>query len=280
MEVIRTVKEIKEKVNSWKTKGATVGLVPTMGYLHDGHMSLVHKAVSENDYVIVSIFVNPIQFGINEDLDRYPKNMEQDTKLCQEANVDAIFYPSAAEMYPSGFSSFIDMSHITETLCGASRPGHFRGVCTVVMKLFNITSADNAYFGQKDAQQLAVIKRMVKDFNMNIKITGLPIVREKDGLAMSSRNTYLSQEERTASLCLSKSLIEALQMFRQGTKDVLLLKQHIEQTITSTPFTKIDYIEIVDPETMQPIKHIETSALCAIAVFINQTRLIDNILLE
>ncbi len=280
MEVIRTILEIKEKVASWKSKGATVGLVPTMGYLHDGHMSLVHKAVSDNDYVIVSIFVNPIQFGINEDLDRYPKNMEQDTKLCQEANVDAIFYPSAAEMYPSGFSSFIDMSQITETLCGASRPGHFRGVCTVVMKLFNITSADSAYFGQKDAQQLAVIKRMVKDFNMNIKITGLPIVREKDGLAMSSRNTYLSQEERIASLCLSKALIEALQMFRQGIKDVLLLKQHIEQTITSTPFTKIDYIEIVDAETMQPLEHIEAPALCAIAVFIGQTRLIDNILLK
>ena len=280
MEVICTVLDIKEKVNSWKSKGAFVGLVPTMGYLHEGHMSLVNKAVSENDYVIVSIFVNPIQFGANEDLDHYPKNMEQDTKLCQEAGVDVIFYPSAAEMYPAGFSSFVDMSQITETLCGASRPGHFRGVCTVVMKLFNITGADKAYFGQKDAQQLAVIKRMAKDFNMNIKIIGLPIVREKDGLAMSSRNTYLSREERTASLCLSKALTEAQQLFKQGNNDVLQLKKHIEQTITSTPLTKIDYIEIVDDETMQPLEQIESSALCAIAVFIGNTRLIDNILLK
>ncbi len=279
MEVIHTVIELKAKVKAWKLKGDSIGLVPTMGYLHEGHMSLVREAVTQNDHVIVSIFVNPIQFGVNEDLDCYPRNMERDTQLCKDAGVDVIFFPSAEEMYPQGFSSYVDMSYVTETLCGASRPGHFRGVCTVVMKLFNISGADNAYFGQKDAQQLAVIKRMVKDFNMNITVVGLPIVREKDGLAMSSRNAYLNDEERVAALCLSTSLQEVLQSVQQGHKNVHSLKQQIHKTIEGEPLARIDYIEIVDSETMQPIEQIETSALCAIAVFIGKTRLIDNTIL-
>ncbi len=278
MEVINTVAELKEKVRAWKLKGDSIGLVPTMGYLHQGHMSLVKEAVTQNDHVIISIFVNPIQFGVNEDLDCYPRNIERDTQLCKDAGVDVIFFPSVEEMYPQGFSSFVDMSHVTETLCGASRPGHFRGVCTVVMKLFNISGADNAYFGQKDAQQLAVIKRMAKDFNMNVNVVGLPIVREKDGLAMSSRNSYLSEGERVAALCLSASLQEAFKSVQQG-NNVHSLKQQIHQTIASEPLAKIDYIEIVNSETMQPIEQIETSALCAIAVFIGKTRLIDNIIL-
>lgn len=279
MEVINTVVELEEKVRAWKSKGDSIGLVPTMGYLHEGHMSLVTEAVTQNDHVIISIFVNPIQFGVNEDLDCYPRNMERDTQLCKDAGVDVIFFPSVEEMYPQGFSSFVDMSHVTETLCGSKRPGHFRGVCTVVMKLFNISGADNAYFGQKDAQQLAVIKRMTKDFNLSVNVVGLPIVREKDGLAMSSRNSYLSEEERTAALCLSTSLQEALKSVQQGDKKVDSLKQQIHQTIAKEPLARIDYIEIVNMETMQPIEQIETSALCAIAVYIGRTRLIDNIVL-
>ena len=280
MEVINTVVELEEKVRAWKSKGDSIGLVPTMGYLHEGHMSLVTEAVTQNDHVIISIFVNPIQFGVNEDLDCYPRNMERDTQLCKDAGVDVIFFPSVEEMYPQGFSSFVDMSHVTETLCGSKRPGHFRGVCTVVMKLFNISGADNAYFGQKDAQQLAVIKRMTKDFNLSVNVVGLPIVREKDGLAMSSRNAYLNEEERVAALCLSTSLQEVLQSVQQGNKNVQNLKQQIHHTIEGEPLARIDYIEIVDSETMQSIEQIETSALCAIAVFIGKTRLIDNIILE
>ena len=280
MEIIHTIGALKERVATWKSSGLSVGLVPTMGYLHDGHASLMRHAVHENDRVIVSIFINPIQFGANEDLGRYPQDIERDKDLCIQAGVDVIFNPSPSEMYPAGFYTYIDMSVVTDGLCGAKRPGHFRGVCTVVLKLFNITKPDKAYFGQKDAQQLAVIKTMARDLNIDVQIVGLPIIREPDGLAMSSRNTYLNEQERAAAPLLFKALLEALQIYRQGNTDAQQIKQQIGKVLSSNPLISVDYIEIVDIDTMQPIETINQPALCAVAVFIGQTRLIDNIVLE
>ncbi|MDR1135100.1 MAG: pantoate--beta-alanine ligase [Clostridiales Family XIII bacterium] len=280
MEIIRTVSEMKAKAAAWKAEGLSIGLVPTMGFLHEGHRSLVKRAVSDNDRAVVSIFVNPIQFGVNEDFDRYPRDLKKDADMCAEAGADVIFNPSEQEMYPAGFCSYTDMALVTEGLCGARRPGHFRGVCTVVMKLLNIAAPDRAYFGQKDAQQLAVIKRMTRDFNMDVEITGMPIVREADGLAMSSRNTYLSGDERAAALYINKALSEALRIFRDGDADIQQIKRHIETTLSGLPSVKIDYVEIVDAETMQAIQTLDRSALCAVAAYVGKTRLIDNVVLE
>lgn len=279
MEIISSVTEMKAVIRSWKAEGLSVGLVPTMGYLHDGHMSLVRRAVEENDRVVVSVFVNPIQFGVNEDLDRYPRDLRRDAALCAGAGAAVIFHPDAGEMYPEGFASFADMSVVTEHLCGARRPGHFRGVCTVVMKLFNIVSPDKAYFGQKDAQQLAVIRRMGLDFNMDVQVVGLPIVREADGLALSSRNTYLSQEERVAALCLHRSVKLAGELYRQGVRDAVEIKAKVREVLDAEPLARVDYVEVADADTMQPVSLLERPALCAIAVYINNTRLIDNIAL-
>jgi pantoate--beta-alanine ligase len=280
MEIIHTIPQMKAQAAAWKSAGLSVGLVPTMGYLHQGHMSLVQKAVAENDRVVVSIFVNPIQFGANEDLDRYPRDFARDCDLCGQAGAGAVFNPSAQEMYPAGFCGFADISGLTDSLCGAKRPGHFRGVCTVVMKLFHIVRPDKAYFGQKDAQQLAVIKRMALDFNMDAEIVGLPIVREPDGLAMSSRNAYLNDQERRAAPCLHEALSGALSLCRQGCRDVRQIKQHIYRILSGVPLATVDYVEIVDTETMQPLQQIDRPVLCAMAVFIGKTRLIDNILLN
>lgn len=276
MKIVYTINEVRQTVKSWKKEGLSVGFVPTMGYLHEGHQSLIRRAVEENDRVVVSIFVNPMQFGPTEDLDSYPRDLEHDAALCETTGADLIFHPEADEMYLPDFCSFVDMDVLTKGLCGRSRPVHFRGVCTVVNKLFNIVSADRAYFGQKDAQQLAVIKRMVRDLNMDIEIVGCPIIREKDGLAKSSRNTYLSEQERKAALILNHSLSIGQQLIEQGERITQTVINAITDNINSEPLARIDYVEIVDALTMERVGKIERSVLVAIAVYIGKTRLIDN----
>jgi pantoate--beta-alanine ligase len=263
----------KEVLKSSKT----IGFVPTMGYLHEGHLSLVRRARKENDFVVVSIFVNPIQFGPSEDYERYPRDLERDLKLLEECEVDVVFNPSVSDMYPEGFSTFVEVKGITEVLCGAKRPGHFRGVCTVVAKLFNIVKPTRAYFGKKDYQQLKVIERMVKDLNFDVEIVGCPIVREKDGLAMSSRNVYLNPEERKSATVLYRSLKLASDLYRKGEKDPNVYRKKMEELIKSEPHVKkIDYIEIVDGETLKPVKEVKEGTLIALAVFVGNARLIDN----
>lgn len=279
MKIVKTVKEVKEQVRKWRKQGLTVGFVPTMGYLHEGHLSLM-KAAGENDRVVVSIFVNPMQFGPTEDLESYPRDLERDAALCEEVGVDLIFHPEPEEMYDSHFCSYVDMSVLTEELCGLSRPVHFRGVCTVVNKLFHIVAPDRAYFGQKDAQQLAVIKRMVKDLNMDVEVKGCPIVREEDGLAKSSRNTYLSEEERKAALVLSKSIFLGQKMAQEGETSASAILGAMRELIEGEPLAKIDYVKMVDLLTMQQVESTEGGVLVAIAVYIGKTRLIDNFIIE
>ena len=280
MEIVTTVKEVRDRVKAWKKEGKQVGLVPTMGYLHEGHKSLIDKAVAENDAVVVSVFVNPKQFGPTEDLASYPRDLEADAKLCEAAGASLIFHPEPEEMYKDGFCSFVDMNGLTNALCGLSRPVHFRCVCTVVNKLFNIVQPDKAYFGEKDAQQLAVIKRMVTDLNMDIEIVGCPIIREADGLAKSSRNTYLSPEERKAALVLSRSVFLGEKMVKEGERDCKKVIAAMTAEIEKEPLAKIDYVKIVDLSTMQQIDTIEHGILAAMAVYIGKTRLIDNFMIE
>lgn len=279
MKIVSTIEEVRAQVREWKKEGKTVGFVPTMGYLHEGHASLM-DAAGENDKVVVSIFVNPMQFGPNEDLASYPRDLEHDAKVCEAHGVDLIFHPTPEEMYGDNFYSYVDMDVLTKELCGLSRPVHFRGVCTVVAKLFNIVTPDKAYFGQKDAQQLAVIKRMVKDLNMPLTIVGCPIIREEDGLARSSRNTYLSPEERKAALVLSRSIFLGKKMVEQGEKDCKKIKEAMTAEIEKEPLAKIDYVKIVDLSTMQQVETTEHGVLAAIAVYIGKTRLIDNFMTE
>ena len=279
MKIVNTVMEVKEQIREWRKQGFTVGFVPTMGYLHEGHLSLM-KAAGENDKVVVSIFVNPMQFGPAEDLDSYPRDLERDAALCKEVGVDLIFHPEPEEMYDSHFCSYVDMNVLTEELCGLSRPVHFRGVCTVVNKLFHIVAPDRAYFGQKDAQQLAVIKRMVKDLNMDVEVKGCPIVREEDGLAKSSRNTYLSQEERQAALVLSKSIFLGQKIAQEGETRASVILGAMRELIENEPLAKIDYVKMVNLLTMQQVESTESGVLVAIAVYIGKTRLIDNFILE
>lgn len=274
------VNEVREQVKKWKKEGFTIGFVPTMGYLHEGHQSLIAKAVEENDKVVVSIFVNPMQFGPKEDLASYPRDLEKDSALCETTGASLIFHPEPEEMYTDGFCSYVDMSVLTEELCGLSRPVHFRGVCTIVSKLFHIVTPDRAYFGQKDAQQLAIIKRMVLDLNMDIEIVGCPIVREEDGLAKSSRNTYLNPDERQAALILSKSIKLGQTLVEGGETNCAKIIAAMKDLIESEPLAKIDYIKIVDALTMQQIDTIDRPILCAIAVYIGKTRLIDNFMEE
>ena len=280
MKVVGTIKEVRELVKEWKKNGETVGFVPTMGYLHEGHGSLITKARENNDKVVVSIFVNPMQFGPTEDLDSYPRDSEKDSKFCESLGADLIFHPEPEEMYHEDFSSYVDMSVLTEELCGLSRPVHFRGVCTVVTKLFNIVQPDNAYFGQKDAQQLAIIKHMVQDLNMDINVVGCPIVREEDGLAKSSRNTYLSPEERKAALILSKTVKLAKELIDAGEKDADVVVAKMKENIETEPMAKIDYVKAVNGLTMQQQKEIKAPMLIAMAVYIGKTRLIDNMILD
>lgn len=279
MKIVSTIQEVRDQVNQWKKEGKSVGFVPTMGYLHEGHMSLI-DAASENDKVVVSIFVNPMQFGPNEDLASYPRDLNHDAKMCQEHGVDLIFHPTPEEMYGDSFYSYVDMNVLTDELCGLSRPVHFRGVCTVVTKLFNIVRPDKAYFGQKDAQQLAIIKRMVKDLNMPLEIVGCPIIREEDGLAKSSRNTYLSEEERKAALVLSRSIALGKKMVEEGEQDSKKVIDAMTVEIQKEPLAKIDYVKMVSLETMQQVETIEGGILTAIAVYIGKTRLIDNFMYE
>lgn len=279
MKIVSTIQEVRDQVNQWKKEGKSVGFVPTMGYLHEGHMSLI-DAASENDKVVVSIFVNPMQFGPNEDLASYPRDLNHDAKMCQEHGVDLIFHPTPEEMYGDSFYSYVDMNVLTDELCGLSRPVHFRGVCTVVTKLFNIVRPDKAYFGQKDAQQLAIIKRMVKDLNMPLEIVGCPIIREEDGLAKSSRNTYLSEKERKAALVLSRSIALGKKMVEEGEQDSKKVVDAMTVEIQKEPLAKIDYVKMVSLETMQQVETIEGGILTAIAVYIGKTRLIDNFMYE
>ena len=276
MKISGSIKETRDLVKEWKSQGLSVALVPTMGYLHEGHKSLMERARKENDKVVVSIFVNPMQFGPNEDLEAYPRDLEHDSKICEAAGVDLIFHPEVSEMYGPDFHSFVDMSVLPEQLCGKSRPVHFRGVQTVVSKLFHIVPANRAYFGQKDAQQLAIIRRMVIDLDFDIEIIGCPIVREADGLAKSSRNTYLSEEERAQAVILNQSLEEAMKAIESGEKDAAKVKQIITDKLNTCPLAKIDYVEVVSFDNIQPIEKIEGAVLIAIAVYIGSTRLIDN----
>lgn len=280
MKIVETIQEVREQVKAWRKEGLTVGLVPTMGYLHEGHKSLIDRAVAENDRVVVSVFVNPMQFGPKEDLASYPRDLDRDAALCEGAGASLIFHPQPEEMYHDDFSSFVDMNTLTGGLCGKSRPIHFRGVCTVVAKLFNIVVPDKAYFGQKDAQQLAVIRHMVSDLNFGIEIVGCPIIREEDGLAKSSRNTYLNEEERKAALILSQSLNIGKEMIAAGEKDAAKVKAAITEKIATEKLAKIDYVEIVDWNTLEPVKTTEGAILTAIAVYIGSTRLIDNFIIE
>ncbi len=275
MKLVKTIKEIRKIVSEWKKEGLTIGFVPTMGYLHEGHQSLIKNAL-ENDKVIVSIFVNPIQFGPREDFATYPRDIDRDMEKCSEAGADLIFAPLPEEMYLNDFSTFVNMTGPTDDLCGKARPGHFKGVCTVVNKLFNIVAPDKAYFGEKDAQQLAVIKRMVRDLNINIKIIGCPIIREKDGLAKSSRNTYLSVEERKAALVINKALTSGKNMIQNGEKNPDKIVSAITSVINEEPLAKIDYIKIVDADTISAVSEINENILVAAAVYIGKTRLIDN----
>ena len=276
MKIVSTVEQVREEVKKWRQQGLTVGLVPTMGYLHEGHKSLIDKAVAQNDKVVVSVFVNPIQFGPTEDLATYPRDLERDAALCEDAGAALIFHPEKEDMYFDDFCTYIDMDGLTKGLCGKTRPIHFRGVCTVVGKLFNIVHPDRAYFGQKDAQQLAVVRRMVRDLNFDLENVGCPIIREEDGLAKSSRNTYLSEEERKAAVILHKGLVKGEEMVRAGEKDVKKVLDAITEIIESEPLARIDYVEAVDFDNIETIDTIEGSVLVAVAVYIGKTRLIDN----
>lgn len=280
MEITGSIKRVREQVREWRKAGLTVGLVPTMGYLHEGHKSLIDKAVEQNDKVVVSVFVNPMQFGPTEDLESYPRDMDRDAALCEKAGASLIFHPEPEKMYDDNFSSFVDMNTLTGGLCGKTRPIHFRGVCTVVAKLFNIVTPDRAYFGQKDAQQLAVIRHMVNDLSFGIEIVGCPIIREEDGLAKSSRNTYLSEDERKAALVLSRSLKEGRKLVDAGEKDAAKVKKTITDIIEKEALAKIDYVEVVDWNTLEPVEKIDGPILTAIAVYIGKTRLIDNFIVE
>jgi pantoate--beta-alanine ligase len=280
MILARTVKEVKDQVREWKKQGLSVGLVPTMGYLHEGHQSLVKRAVAENDKVVVSVFVNPIQFAPNEDLETYPRDLEADCALCESTGAAMVFHPEPDEMYGDDFTTFVDMTGVTKELCGKSRPTHFRGVCTVVNKLFNIVTPDKVYFGQKDAQQLAVIRRMVRNLNMNLEVVGCPIIREADGLAKSSRNTYLSAEERKAALVLSKAIFLGEKMIKDGERDGDKVLAAMTQLIESEPLAKIDYVEMVKWDSIEIHHQIDCPVLIAIAVYIGKTRLIDNFIAE
>lgn len=280
MKIVETIAEVREQVKQWRKEGLTVGLVPTMGYLHEGHKSLIDRAVAENDRVVVSVFVNPMQFGPSEDLESYPRDMDRDAALCEKAGASLIFLPDPSEMYHKDFSSFVDMTTLTGGLCGKTRPIHFRGVCTVVSKLFNIVVPDKAYFGQKDAQQLAVIRHMVSDLNFGIEIVGCPIIREEDGLAKSSRNTYLSAQEREAALILSKSLAKGKEALKAGEVDAAKIRQIILDEIATEPLAKVDYVEVVDWNTLEPVETVKEPVLVAMAVYIGKTRLIDNFITE
>jgi len=277
--LVQTVAEMKSIARELHKQNKSIGFVPTMGYLHEGHLSLVRRARTENDVVVVSIFVNPTQFGPKEDFDRYPRDLERDLRLLEPLGVNYVFHPSVEEMYPRNYSVYVEEVSLSRYLCGASRPGHFRGVCTVVTKLFNIVKPTRAYFGQKDAQQFRILKRMVENLNMDVEMIELPIVRESDGLAMSSRNVYLSPEERKEATRLYKALKRAEELIENGEREVPVIKAEMMKVLNH-PLLKIDYVEIVNEATLEPIERIDGKVLIALAVFVGKARLIDNTIIE
>ena len=279
LRVITSLSDIKQSVKIFKGNQVSIGLVPTMGALHEGHLSLVRQAKKENDKVIVSIFVNPLQFGINEDFKQYPRTFDNDCELLSKEGVDIVFNPKAPEMYPDGFCTSVVLERLEDNLCGKLRLGHFRGVAVVVLKLFNLIQADIAYFGQKDFQQTVIIRRMVADLNLGVNIKALPTIRNKEGLALSSRNAYLSETEKKDALCLYKSLIKAQTMVNSGTKNFGEIKAEMEKIINSCKSAKIDYISIVNPETLEAELEVRSGDVAALAVRVGKTRLIDNIIL-
>ncbi len=280
MRIITTIDEMKKEARDLRFRGRGIGFVPTMGYLHEGHLSLVRKSIVATDVTVASIFVNPTQFGPDEDFEQYPRDMERDTQILDEMGVDIVFCPKAEEMYPKGYKTYVELPELQTKLCGQSRPGHFRGVCTVVLKLFHIIQPDKAFFGQKDAQQAIILKKMAKDLNMDVAIEILPIIRHGDGLAMSSRNTYLDEKGRKAASCLWRSLSAARTMFERGERDAQKILQEIRDILQQEPMARIDYAEIVDTEELNPLSSIDGEALIALAVYIGRVRLIDNILVR
>lgn len=280
MQIIREIEAMKAYVKAVKDKRETICLVPTMGYLHEGHLDLMRMGRPLADHLVISIFVNPTQFGAGEDLDKYPRDLPRDSALAESVGVDCIFNPDAPGMYPAGYATYINVEGITEGLCGASRPGHFRGVTTVVAKLFNIVEPEISIFGEKDYQQLAVIRRMVEDLNMTVKVLAHPTVREEDGLAMSSRNKYLSPDERKNALVLRRSLLMARDRVREGVSDAAAIIAEAAGMISATPGCTVDYIEIVDPCSLKPVPLITGMAVMALAVRVGRTRLIDNMTLQ
>lgn len=281
MKIATTIAEVRAQVAAWKKEGLTVGLVPTMGYLHEGHASLVDTAVSQCDRVVASVFVNPTQFGPNEDLEDYPRDFDRDKALLEAHGCHLVFHPSVEEMYPAGAATYVEiLSDMPKQLCGKSRPIHFRGVCTVVAKLFHIVTPDKAFFGQKDAQQLAILRRMVRDLSYGIELVGCPIVREADGLAKSSRNTYLNPQERQAALVLSQAVKLGQELVAQGERSAVKLVAAMTAHIAAQPLARIDYVEAVDGVTMEPVETLQGTVLVAMAVYIGKTRLIDNFIVE
>lgn len=280
MEVIKSVFNLRKIINKEKKADKIIGFVPTMGYLHKGHVALIKEAKNNCDYVIVSIYVNPTQFGVNEDLESYPKDLDKDLAICEEENVDIVFTPPDEEVYSEGFQTFVDVGETSKILCGAKREGHFRGVATIVAKLFNIVQPDKAYFGLKDYQQLKVIERMTQDLNFNIDIIGVPTVRDKDGIATSSRNSYLSEDERAQAKCIYQSLCEVKNLISKGVKDTKELKQAVNIILDNKDKLRIDYLEFINPQTFEDIEEIEDEILVAIAAYVGKARLIDNILIS
>lgn len=277
MIIAETINEVRAQVREWKRQGLKVGLVPTMGYLHEGHASLVRESVRRCDKTVASVFVNPTQFAPNEDLATYPRDFARDCEILEREGCDMVFHPSVEEMYPEGFATYVEIqSEMPKQLCGKTRPIHFRGVCTVVCKLFNIATPDMAFFGEKDAQQLAIVRRMVRDLSIGVEIVGCPIVREADGLAKSSRNAYLSEKERSAALVLSKAVSLGKKMTEEGERDASKVVAAMRALVEAEPLARIDYVSAVDGETMAPVKEISDRTLVALAVYIGKTRLIDN----
>ncbi len=280
MKICKTIEEMRGASRAARHAGKCLGFVPTMGALHEGHLSLVRAAESRCDAVAVSIFVNPLQFGLNEDLAKYPRTLERDQALLEKEGVDILFAPAVEEMYPAGAVTYVTVEGLSEKLCGKSRPGHFRGVTTVVAKLFHIVEPDFAFFGQKDAAQAAIIRRMVQDQNFPVEIVVCPIVREADGLAMSSRNAYLDPKERQTALVLHRSLMEVRSCFEKGERNPGNLIEAGKQVFAAEPAVRLDYFEIVDPDTLDPVAEVENPSLVSVAAFVGKTRLIDNIVLS
>lgn len=278
MKVIKSIPALKSAVRRWKSKNRTIGFAPTMGYLHEGHLSLVRASKKKADVTVVSIFVNPTQFGPKEDFRTYPRDFERDAGLLKKEGVDVLFYPDADKMYPGGYKTYVEVHDLQDKLCGRSRPGHFRGVSTVVLKLFNIVRPDYAFFGQKDAQQAIILRRMVRDLDLDVRVEVVPIVREADGLAMSSRNTYLGPDGRKAGLSLIRSLRQAKMRIGAGERRPAVILSALKEMIAAEPLARIDYIEAVDMDTLEPVKEISEGTLIALAVFIGKTRLIDNMI--